>query len=120
MVKISKNAKKIIEENPIAFATADNTCNPNVIGVAYVKVVSRNQVIITDNYMSQTRENLKQNNNACLAVWDKDWKGYKLIGKAKYFTTGKWKKFIEKMPENKRLPAKGAILVTVTKIIALK
>lgn len=48
MVKISKNAKKIIEENPVAFATVGNAGRPNVIAVAYVKVVSKNQVLITD------------------------------------------------------------------------
>lgn len=70
--------------------------------------------------MKQTEDNLRKNNNVCLAVWDKDWNGYKLVGKAKYFASGKWKKFIEAMSENKGLPAKGAILVTVSKIIHLK
>ena len=51
MVKISKDAKKIIEENPVAFATVGDVGKPNVIGVAFVKVVSKNQVLITDNYM---------------------------------------------------------------------
>jgi len=116
---ITDEAKRIIEENPVAFATVDSNNKPNVIGVAYVKVVSQNQVIITDNYMKQTKENLEKNNNICLAVWDKDWNGYKLIGTAEYFTQGEWEEFIEKMPENKGLPAKGAILVTVSKLIKL-
>jgi len=116
---ITNEAKKIIEENPVAFATVDGENKPNVIGIAYVKVVSENQVLITDNYMKQTEENLKHNNNICLAVWDKDWIGYKLIGMAEYFTKGEWKEFIEKMPENKGLPAKGAILVTVSKLMKL-
>jgi len=68
MVNISKDIRKIIEENPVAFGTVDKRGKPNVIGVAYVKVVSRNQVLITDNYMRQTKENLGMNNNVCLAV----------------------------------------------------
>lgn len=120
MVKISKDAKKIIEENPVAFATVGDVGKPNVIGVAFVKVVSKNQVLITDNYMKQTKENLSKNNNVCLAVWDKDWNGYKLVGRAKYFVSGKWKKIVKEMPENKGLSAKGAILVTLSKIIHLK
>lgn len=119
MVEIIKEIKKLVEENPVAFATADASGKPNVIGVAYVRVVSRNQVLITDNYMKLTRENIGKNNSVCLAVWDKDWKGYKLVGKAKYFTDGKWKTFVEEMPENKGLPAKGAILVTVSELIKL-
>ncbi len=120
MVNISKDAKKVIEENPVAFATVDSMGRPNVIGVAFVKVISRNQLLITDNYMRQTKENLRKNKNVCLAVWDKKWNGYKLIGKARYYTNGKWKKFVETMPENKTLAAKGAILITASNIIHLK
>lgn len=122
MTEIDKEATKIIEENPVAFATVDpssGTAKPNVIGVAYVKVVDKDKVLITDNYMKQTLENLKQNNNVCLAVWDKDWQGYKLIGTSEYQTEGKWFDYIKRMPENKGLPAKGAILITVSKIIKL-
>jgi len=116
---ITEEAKKIIEENPVAFATVSSDNKPNVIGVAYVKVVSENQVLITDNYMKQTEENLRHSNNVCLAVWDKNWNGYKLVGIAEYFTEGEWKEFVEKMPENKGLPAKGAILVKISKLIKL-
>jgi len=116
MVKIDLDAKQIIENNPIAFSTIDSTNKPNVIAVAYVKVVSDNQILITDNFMKQTKENLVTNNNVCLAVWDKNWNGYKISGKAEYFTDGPWKKYIENMIENKSLSAKGAILINVSKL----
>jgi predicted pyridoxine 5'-phosphate oxidase superfamily flavin-nucleotide-binding protein len=116
MIKIDLDAKKIIENNPIAFSTIDNTNKPNVIAVAYVKVVSNNQLLITDNFMKQTKENLVANNNVCLAVWDKDWNGYKISGTANYFIDGPWKKYIENMTENKGLSAKGAILINVSKL----
>ena len=119
MIEISSELKKIIEENPVAFATVDKFSNPNVIGVAAVKVVSTNQIIITDNFMKQTKENIKLNSNVCLAVWDKDWNGYKLIGNAEYFTDGKWKSFVEKLPENNGFEAKGAILITIPNIVKL-
>lgn len=119
MIKINSEAKELIEKNPIAFATTDKKGNPNVIGVAFVKVVSANQLVITDNFMKQTKENLKNNNNVCLAVRDKKRNGYKLIGKAKYLTSGKWKLFVEKMKENKWLSAKGAILITISQLIKL-
>jgi len=119
MVEINSETKELIEENPLALATVDDAGKPNVIGVAYVKVVSKNQVLITDNYMRQTKENLEKNNDVCLAVWDKEWNGIKLVGNAEYFTSGEWKTFVEKMPENKGLPAKGAILINVSELIKL-
>ncbi len=69
--------------------------------------------------MKQTKDNILRENNVCLTVWNKDWKGYKLIGKAQYFTSGKWKEFIGQMSENKGLPSKGAILITISEVIKL-
>lgn len=112
--------KNLIENNPVVVATVMENGKPNVIGVAFVKVVSGNQILVTDNYMRQTIEDIINNENVCLLVWDKDLKGYKMVGEAEYFTEGKWKKFVEQIKENKGLPAKGAILVTVSKIIASK
>jgi predicted pyridoxine 5'-phosphate oxidase superfamily flavin-nucleotide-binding protein len=113
---IDKKLKTMIEKNPVAFATSDENGNPHVIAVAYVKVVGKNKLLITDNYMKKTTENLIRNYRIALAVWDKCWKGYRLKGVAKYFTSGKWKKFVEQMKENKGEPAKGAILVTIDEI----
>lgn len=109
--------KKLIENNPLALATVMSDGKPNVIGVAAVKVISENQVLISDNYMNQTIKDILANKNVCLIVWDSEMRGYKLVGEAEYFTEGEWKKQIEEMEENRGMPAKGAILVTVSKII---
>jgi len=116
MIEISPKQKTLIESNPVAFATVDLSNKPNVIEVASVKVVSNNQVLVTDNYMEQTKNNIINNDNVCLAVWDKDWNGYKIVGTAEYLTDGKWKTYVEQMPDNKGLPAKGAVLITVSNI----
>ena len=117
-MKITAHAKKMIEENPMSLATV-GAGKPNVIVVACVKVVSKNQILITDNFMKQTKKNIAKNPNVCIAVWDKNWKGYKINGKARYFSSGKWKEFVQGMKESKSMPAKGAILVTVSKIVKL-
>ncbi len=119
MVEINSEIKKIIEENPLAFATVDKENNPNVIAVGFVKVISKNQILITDNYMKKTKNNLENNKNVCLVVWDKDEKGYKLLGKAEYFSEGEFKKRVKEMPENQGLPTKGAIVVNIYDLIEL-
>jgi len=116
---IKDELKKLIEENPMSLATIDNSGDPHVIAVAYVKVVSSNQILITDNCMRRTKKNILRNNKVALAVWDKDWTGYQIKGTAEYFVSGEWKKFVEEMKENKGLPAKGAILVTIKEIYKL-
>ncbi len=115
-----KEIKNLIENNPVAFSTITQENKPNVIGVVCVRVISENQVLITDNYMSQTVKDILNNKNVCLAVWNKELKGCKLIGEAEYHTDGEWKNFVERMSENKGLPAKGAILVKISKIIESK
>lgn len=119
MVSITPKAKKIIEENYVAFATVGKNCRPNVIAVACAKVIGKNQVLVTDNFMKHTKENISKNKNVCLAAWNQKEKGYKMIGRAKYFSSGKWAKFVKQIPENKNFPAKGAILITVSKLIEL-
>ena len=119
MVVLNPTVREVIENNPLALATVNPDSTPNVIGVACVKVVARNQILITDNFMKQTRKNILGNNNVCIAVWDKKWNGYKLIGKASYYASGVWKRRVEKIPENKGLAAKGAIIVKISKIIDL-
>jgi len=109
--------KNIIESNPVSLSTIMKDGNPNAIGVAYVKVISDMEIVITDNYMNQTIEDIQKNKNVCLLSWDKDMKGYKLIGQAEYLSSGKWLDFVKNMPENAGLSAKGAILVKVVNII---
>lgn len=116
---ILKRLKKLIEGNPIAFATSKSN-KPYVIGVAYCKVIGNDRILITDNYMGTTAKNIKKNPNVALVVWDKNWNGCQFLGKCKYYNKGKWLQYVKKMKENKGLPSKGAILVKVDKIIKSK
>lgn len=120
---INEGIKNMIENNAMGLATINKEGNPHNIAVAYVKVISKNQLIISDNYLKETIENIKSNPNIALVVWHSNWKencvGYELRGKAEYFTNGKWIDFIKKIPANKEEPCKGAILITLNKIKSL-
>jgi len=116
---ILSEIEEILENNPVALATITRENKPNVIAVAYAKVAKENQIVITDNYMHETVQNILSNNNICLAVWNKNWQGYKIIGTASYHKSGEWLDFVKKIPENKDCPAKGAIKIDVKKIIKL-
>ena len=122
-VEINEGIKKMIEENALGFASVDKKGNPHNIAVGFVKVVSKNKFIISDNYFEETVENIKNNSNVSLVVWRSDWQencvGYELAGKAEYFTNGKWIDFIKKIPINEGEPCKGAILVTLNKMKVL-
>jgi len=120
---INEGIKKMIEHNALGFATINKDGTPHNIAVGYVKAVSDNELIITSNYLVKTIENIERNPNVSLVVWARNWEenciGYELIGKAKYFTDGKWIEFIKKIPINKGEPCKGAISVIINKIKVL-
>jgi len=120
MAEITPEMKELIEKNALALATIDSEGNPHCIAVGFPKVVSKNQILITDNYMAETRRNIQNNKNVALVVWCDNWKetcsGYELKGTTEYFKEGKWRDFVKNIPENKGEPCKGAILVTVNKI----
>jgi predicted pyridoxine 5'-phosphate oxidase superfamily flavin-nucleotide-binding protein len=118
-MKITSSVKKIVEQNPLAFATVGNK-KPYVIGVTSCKVVEGDKILITDNFMKTTVRNLLTNNNVALVVWNKRWKGYQFLGKAKYYKNGKWLNYVKNLKANKEFPAKGAIVVKVEKIIESK
>lgn len=118
-MKINPKAKKIIENNPVAFATISGN-KPYVIGVACCKVLDKDTIIITDNFMKSTVKNILKNNNVALVVWNKKWEGVQILGKAKYYKEGKWLDYVKKMKENRGMPAKGAILIKVVKVIKSK
>jgi len=114
-----KKIKTMLEKIPLLIATADNKGNPHAIAVSCVKVIDNKRLLITDNYMRITRKNIISNGKIEIVVYDKNWKGYRVKGKAKYYNSGKWLEFVKKMKENKRHPAKGAIIVNISNIIKI-
>ncbi len=116
---MKEKIKKIIESNPVAFATM-NKNKPYVIGVACCRVIEKDKILITDNFMNSTIKNILKNNNVSLVAWDKKCNGIQIIGKAKYYKEGKWLDYVKKMKENKGMPSKGAIIIKISKIIESK
>jgi predicted pyridoxine 5'-phosphate oxidase superfamily flavin-nucleotide-binding protein len=120
MEEISEDLKALIENNALALATVDAEGKPHCIAVGYAKVVEDNQILITDNFMAETRNNIQKKPFVSLSVWTRNWEeeseGYELKGTAEYFDKGEWRDKVKKIPENRDEPCKGAILVTVNKI----
>jgi len=120
MEEISEELKALIENNALALATVDAEGKPHCIAVGYAKVVDDNIILITDNFMAETRNNIQKKPDVSLSVWKRNWEeeceGYEFKGTAEYFNKGEWCDKVKKIPENKGEPCKGAILVTINKI----
>lgn len=109
--------KEEIEKSILAFATAKNN-KPHQIAVAAVKVLG-DKLIITDNFMKETKRNLISNKKVSLIFWNGE-RGYELRGDAEYFSSGEWLNFVKSLKENKNFKPKGAITVKIKKVKKLK
>lgn len=120
MEEINLRIKRIIESNPIAFATVDEEGNPYVIAVTCYKVIGKNKILVCDTYMKKSLENIQNNNKVALVAWNKDYEGYQFFGKANYYNEGELFQLCKKLKAKKGLPCKGAILFEIDKIIKSK
>lgn len=69
MKLVNQKITNLIENNPMAFATIQGKAKkPYLIGIACCKVVN-GKIVITDNFMNTTIENIKKNNDVALVVW---------------------------------------------------
>ncbi|MEJ2267637.1 MAG: pyridoxamine 5'-phosphate oxidase family protein [Nanoarchaeota archaeon] len=109
-----EDIKDKIENNKVAVATCNKNCSPHNIVIMYAKVKDK-KIIVTDNYMKQTKENIIENNKIALVFWEGE-RGWKIRGKAEYHSSGKWLDFVKSLDENKHEPCKGAIVIEVEEI----
>ncbi len=120
MAKITNEMKQVVEKAEIfAVATATENGEPNVVPIAFGKVLSDDKFLLMDNFMKKTIENIKVNPRVAISVWEmEDSKGYQLKGNARIETSGelfndgvKWVRNVE--PE---LSPKAAVIVNVNSI----
>ena len=116
---INLGLKKFIESNVLGLATISKVGKPHNIAVACVKVVD-DQIIISNAHIKESIKNLEYNNNASLVVWNPEWEkscvGFEIVGRAKNYTSGKWLKCVQSLPDNKGYNITSAIVIKVKKI----
>ena len=65
--------KEIVEKSKgFAVATATKEGNPNVVPIAFGKVLSEDEILLMDIFMQKTEANIKANNMVAISVWDMD------------------------------------------------
>lgn len=109
--------KDKIESSIIAVATTNSEGRPHAIAIMFAKVKD-GKIVITNNYMKTTIQNLKDNPYVSLVFW-KGMDGWRIDGKVEIFDSGEWVDFVKSMPENKDEPTNGALVVSVKNITEL-
>ena len=122
MAKITQEMKEVIEKTRgWAFATSTKDGVPNVVPIHFVKLISDDEILFVDIFMKKTLENIKNNRNVALSVWDWDAKprrGYQFKGEARIETSGKLFEEGVKIvkAEKPELEPKGVVIVKVKSI----
>jgi len=109
-----QDIKSKIENKNITLSTTTQDNRPYSIIVELNEIMG-NQIIITNNYMKTTVENLEKNPNICLAFYDGE-NGWRISGKAKHYSSGKWLEFVKSLEENNGFAPKGALVIDVEEV----
>lgn len=118
---LNESVIKVLKNNMWDLATCTNN-EPNVVPVAFKDVTREGKLVIGDVFLETTLNNLKGNDGKiAISVYDgQNLEGYQIKGTAEYVTEGEivntFKAMVEKM-FNGTVTAKGALVVTPTKVI---
>jgi len=112
-----EDIKEIIENKIVALSSVTPDNKPHSIAVEINEVID-NKIIITDNQMKKTVENIKNNPNISLVFWQGE-EGWRISGTATYHSSGKWLDYVKSLKENQGFPAKGALVIKVEEITKL-
>ena len=120
MAKITPEMKEVAENAHVfAVATATTDGVPNVAAIRFGKVLSDDEILLADNFMLKTRQNIEKNPRVAVEVWGKDIpKAFQFKGTARVELSGKifdeatqWVKSI-----NPKLNPKAAVIIKVDEI----
>ena len=119
--------KELIDGKPIHIATVNSDNNPNLSVASDVRVFNEDSIIISVNEMNNTQNNIQYNPNVVITVFNEEWVGLRIFGKATFYSDGEYYDFCqntffangEVTPFGATKP-KGAIVVKVEKIEEFK
>ena len=121
---IPNEVKKLFEKQPIVtFSTSDKQGNPNAVPIFWKRIINDEAILLVDNYMKMSKENLLGNSSVCLAFWDSEThEAYKIKGNATYHTEGsvyeQGKSFIQS--QKPEATPKGIVEIKVTEVYDIK
>ena len=118
MVKINDEMRALLKETAIwVLATTDKKGIPNAVPLGCVKLMDDDRLLLVDNFMKKTVDNIAVNPHVTVSVWN-DATGYQFKGNATIETSGEQFDAAVKMVKaiNAELTPKGIVLVSIDSI----
>ena len=89
MVKLPSMVKEAISKQDVfPVATSDLQGTPNVVYIKYLKVIDDQTVLIADNYLHKTRDNILSNPKLSFMVLDEEKGSFQIKGSTERLTEG--------------------------------
>jgi len=82
--------REIIDGKPIHIASVTPDNNPNLAVASDIYVLDDKHLLISVNEMTHTQVNIQHHPKVVLTAFDRDWKGVRIFGDAKFYTSGKY------------------------------
>lgn len=119
--------KDLIDGKPMHIATINADNNPNLSVASDIRVLEEDKIIISVNEMNNTQRNISYNPSVVLTVFNEEWVGLRMYGKAKFYEDGEYYDFCNKIffsngevtPFGATKP-KGAIVIKIEKVEEFK
>ena len=116
MVQLPSSVKEAIsKQDAFPVATSNQDQIPNVVYITYLKVIDDQTVLIADNYLNKTRDNILSNGKIAFAVLDEEKGSFQVKGTAKRLTEGEMFDEVQKWVPDK-LPKVAAVIMNVEEI----
>jgi len=107
--------KAITKQDIFPVATSNQNCIPNVVYIKYLKLVDNDTILIADNYLKKTRDNILSNGKITFAVRDEEKGSFQIKGTAERLTEGAMFDEVRKWVPDK-LPRVAAVIMHIEEI----
>ncbi|MBN1435966.1 MAG: pyridoxamine 5'-phosphate oxidase family protein [Sedimentisphaerales bacterium] len=105
----------IAKQDIFPVATADTKSNPNIAYIKYLKLIDDQTVLIADNYLCKTRDNIIKNPQISFVVLDSEKGSFQVKGSAQRLTEGPLFDEVQTwVPE--QLPRAAAVVMKVQEV----
>jgi len=107
-----------IKNNDLFFlATCSNEQIPNVVPIKYLKWIGNNKVLVADNFMKKTKQNILNNSNVSFVVKEIREHPFQFKGKVTIYTEGNYFDEAVKMVENHK--PKSALVMEIKEVYSV-
>lgn len=118
---MTKEMIDALEKDLVFLATASSDGVPNVVPIGFARPIDEETILIADNYMNKTHQNLEKNPWISLVTKDATKCPFQFKGKVEIFESGKYFDTVTEWGQNAmtKLTPKAAILMKVEEIYSI-